>query len=66
VKRTAKCRQFDCDAMIEQEPLPFGGRVVWVPQLCPACQATDAKIRSEFAKKAHPAPVPAPGAPEAA
>ena len=60
--RIAKCRQFDCDGQVEQEPLPFGGRTVWVPQLCPACQATDAKIRSEFAKKAHQAPAPTPEA----
>ena len=61
--RLAKCRQFDCDTMVEQEPLPFGGRVVWVPQLCPACQGIDANLSAQRAKAAQPnRPAPAPEA----
>ena len=48
--RTAKCRQFDCETLIEQEPVPVcdGRQVVWVPQLCPECQARDANIRADY------------------
>ena len=53
-KRLAKCRQFDCDTQVEQRPLPFGSRLVWVPQLCAGCQAIDAKVRKQYTGKTTP------------